>query len=210
MTSTEGYLTVLPGYLILPPAVLIGLWILCRREDRRWTILALLALAHVTAVVALTIFPIPIGGQDYYRGTRGMSDDNIVPFATILGQLGNLTWDHVRQLLGNMLALAPFGIYGPALWPALRGWRRLALAAAAFGCGIELVQYAGSLMEGFSYRITDVDDAIMNAAGAVLVYAAFRWATFRWAAFHRPEPAHQAARDRSDPTPRRPGAMPTP
>jgi hypothetical protein len=39
------------------------------------------------AVVALTIFPIPIGGQDFYRQTRGMSEDNIVPFATIVGQL---------------------------------------------------------------------------------------------------------------------------
>lgn len=174
MTSTEGYLTVLPGYLILPPAVLIGFWILRRRADREWTILALLALVHVTAVVALTIFPIPIAGQEYYRQTRGMSDHNIVPFATIVGQLGNLTPNNVRQFFGNMLALAPFGIYGPGLWPALRGWRRLALAAAAFGCAIELAQYAGSLMEGFSYRITDIDDAILNATGAILVYAAFR------------------------------------
>jgi glycopeptide antibiotics resistance protein len=174
MTSAEGYLTVLPGYLILPPAVLIGFWILRRRADSEWTILALLALIHVTAVVALTIFPIPIAGQEYYRQTRGMSDDNIVPFATIVGQLGNLTPNNVRQLFGNMLALAPFGIYGPGLWPALRDWRRLALAAAAFGCAIELAQYAGSLMEGFSYRITDIDDALMNATGAILVYTVFR------------------------------------
>jgi hypothetical protein len=40
---------------------------------------------------------------------------------------------------------------------------------------IELAQFAGSLMEGFSYRITDVDDAIMNASGPTAAFAVWRW-----------------------------------
>jgi glycopeptide antibiotics resistance protein len=46
--------------------------------------------------------------------------------------------------------------------------------AVAVGVGIELAQYAGSLLEGFSYRITDVDDAIMNATGAVAAFFVWR------------------------------------
>jgi glycopeptide antibiotics resistance protein len=173
MTFTDGYLVLLPGYLVLLPAAPIAAWILRRRAERRWTLLALLALTHVTLVVALTIFPIPIAGQDFYRQTRGMSDDNEVPFATIASQLQHLTWDTFRQLVGNALALAPLGIYGPGLWPALRDWRRFLVVAAAFGVGIELTQFAGSLMEGFTYRVTDIDDAIMNAAGAIAAF--FMW-----------------------------------
>ena len=136
--------------------------------------MALLALTHITLVVALTIFPIPIGGQDYYRQTRGMSEDNLVPFATIISQLQHLSPNTVRQLFGNVMALAPLGIYGPGLWPALRDWRRFVVVAVAFGVGIELAQYAGSLIEGFTYRVTDVDDAIMNATGAVAAFFVWR------------------------------------
>jgi len=158
--------------------------------------MALLALTHITLVVALTIFPIPVGGQEWYRQTRGMSEDNLVPFATIVGQVQHLSLNTLRQLIGNVAVLAPLGIYGPALWPALRDWRRFALVAVAFAVGIELTQYAGSLMEGFTYRVTDVDDAMLNATGAVLAF--FVWPrierthlTDRWL-----EPIPESASDR--------------
>jgi glycopeptide antibiotics resistance protein len=177
LTFTDGGLVLIPGFLVPLAAIPIAAWILRRRADERWTLLALLALAHVTAVVALTIFPIPIGGQDFYRQTRGMSQDNIVPFATIASQLVNPGLSSIRQLGGNVVALAPLGIYAPALWPALRDRRRFVFVAVAFAVGIELTQYAGSLIEGFTYRVTDVDDAIMNATGAIAAFAL--WPPFR-------------------------------
>jgi glycopeptide antibiotics resistance protein len=167
-------MTYIDGYVVLLPAIPIAAWILRRDSDRRWTVLALLALAHGTAVVALTLFPIPIAGQDFYRQTRGMSEDNLVPFATIVWQFQNLTWNTVRQLLGNVLLLTPLGVYGPGLWPGLTDWRRFLVLALAIGAAIELCQYAGSLMEGFTYRVTDIDDAIMNAAGAVAAFFVWR------------------------------------
>jgi glycopeptide antibiotics resistance protein len=106
-----------------------------------------------------------------------MSEDNIVPFATISAQLMHLSLSSIRQLVGNMLALVPLGIYAPELWPALRDWRKFVLVAIAFGVGIELTQYAGSLIEGFTYRVTDVDDAIMNASGAVIAF--LMWPVFK-------------------------------
>jgi glycopeptide antibiotics resistance protein len=198
LTFTDGGLTLIPGFLVPVAAVPFAVWILRRDADPRWTIMAMLALVHVTLVVALTIFPIPIGGQDFYRHTRGMSEDNVIPFATIGDQLQHLSLSNVRQLVGNVLALAPFGIYGPALRPALRDWRRFALAAAAFGIGIELTQYAGSLIEGFTYRVTDVDDAIMNATGALAAFLVWpRFAASKFAAnlASRMSDSADAARD---------------
>ena len=134
--------------------------------------MALLALVHVTLVVALTIFPIPIGGQDFYRQTRGMSQDNIVPFATIVEQL-------VKPGLNTSASSAATSWRSPRSASTARlSGRRCAGGAGSFsppwpsGRAIELTQYAGSLIEGFTYRVTDVDDAIMNATGAILVYAA--------------------------------------
>jgi glycopeptide antibiotics resistance protein len=175
VSFTDGYLVLIPGFFCVLPAIPVAVWILRRGADDRWTVFAMLALVHVTATVALTIFPIPIGGQDFYRQTRGMSGDNVVPFATIATQLQHLSLSTVRQLTGNVLALTPLGIYGPELWPALRDWRRFTIVAIAFGVGTELAQYAGSFIEGFSYRITDIDDAIMNATGAVAAFFVWRW-----------------------------------
>lgn len=174
MSFTDGYLILIPGVFVILPAIPVAIWIMRRGADDQWTPFAMLALVHVTVVVALAIFPIPIGGQEHYRQNPGMSGDNVVPFATIISQLQNPGLSSARQLGGNVLALAPLGIYGPELWPALRDWRRFVVLAVAVGVGIELAQYAGSLLEGFSYRITDVDDAIMNATGAVAAFFVWR------------------------------------
>lgn len=173
-TFTDGDLVLIPGLVALLPAAPLAAWIARRGRDRRWTLMALLALGHATAVVAMTVFPIPISGQEFYRQTRGMSGDNVIPFATIADQLANLSFSTIRQLSGNLLLLTPFGVYGPELWPRLRDPRRFLLVAMALGVGVELTQYAGSLIEGFSYRITDVDDAIMNAAGALAAWGLWR------------------------------------
>ena len=180
LTFSDGGLVLIPGFLVPIAALPLAVWILRREADPRWTIMALLALVHVTLVVALTIFPIPIGGQDFYRQTRGMSEDNIVPFSTIVSQLLHPGLSSIRQLGGNVVALAPLGVYAPALWPALRDRRRFVVVAVAFAVGIELTQYAGSLIEGFTYRVTDVDDAIMNATGAIAAFAL--WPPFRGSA----------------------------
>lgn len=183
MTITDGYLTSIPGYWLLVPA-LPGAWWLWRRGtgravDRRRTVFALIAFAHLTVVVALTIFPIPIAGQEYYRVTRGFTEDNWIPFNTIADQLLHLRLGTIRQLVGNAIVLMPLAVYAPELWPRLHDWRWFAAAALGFALAIELAQLAGSLIEGFTYRVTDVDDAIMNTAGAVAAFFVWRWAAAR-------------------------------
>jgi glycopeptide antibiotics resistance protein len=176
MLTTDGYLTLIPGYWFVVAALPVGWWIWRRPTGSRRKALELLAWLHLTVVIALTIFPIPIAGQDYYRITRGFSEDNFIPFATIAVQLHRVGLYSVKQLGGNVVLLAPFGVYGPMLWARLRDWRWFVVAAIAFGVSIELTQLAGSLLEGFTYRVTDVDDAMMNASGAVATFFVWRWA----------------------------------
>jgi len=171
-TFTEGNLILIPGIFVLIPAVPIAVLIWWRGSDRRRTWMVLLALLHFTLVVGLTIFPIPISGQDFYRDSRGLTGDNLIPLTTIIVDL--LHPSLTRQIVGNLLALAPLAVYGPALWPAMRDWRRFAVVAVAFSVGIELTQYAGSVIEGFTYRVTDIDDVILNALGAVAAFFVWR------------------------------------
>ena len=182
---TDGGLVLIPGFWALLPAIPIAALIWRRGTDRRRTLMLLLALIHIDLVIALTIFPIPIGGQDFYRHTRGLSEDNIVPFTTIFVQLiSSIPFQHrsliaslhaLMELVGNMVVLAPLAIYGPALWPSLRSWRRFVFVAIGFSVGIELTQLAGSLLEGFTYRVTDIDDVILNSSGGVAAFFIWQW-----------------------------------
>lgn len=76
----------------------------------------------------------------------------------------------MRQLGGNLLLFAPFTALLPAFWARCRSWG-VALAVGVGGSVfIEAVQLLLSLAVGHPYRSVDVDDVILNTAGAVLGY----------------------------------------
>lgn len=71
----------------------------------------------------------------------------------------------VRNAQGNFVLFLPFGILVPLVWPRMRFWRGLGVALAV-SIGIELVQYVSSAWG--SYRAADVNDVILNVAGAAV------------------------------------------
>jgi glycopeptide antibiotics resistance protein len=66
---------------------------------------------------------------------------------------------------GNVALFFPLGILIPLLWTRLR-FRHGVLIAIALSLGIEVVQYLSSAWG--SYRSADVNDVILNVAGACL------------------------------------------
>ncbi len=70
-----------------------------------------------------------------------------------------------KQLGGNILLGVPFGMLLPVLLPQARGLVRVAAVTAVVMTLVELIQ--GSLVTG---RAFDVDDVILNTAGALLGY----------------------------------------
>src|SRR6476661_10898815 len=70
----------------------------------------------------------------------------------------------VRNARGNFILFVPLGILLPLVWRRLRFWNGL-LAALAISVGIELTQY---LTRPWSNRLADVNDVILNVAGACL------------------------------------------
>ena len=76
-----------------------------------------------------------------------------------------------------MVTLVPFGFLLPFAAPHIAPWPRIAVAALAFPVAIELAQLAVSLLLGYSYRVTEVDDVLLNFAGVLLgftLYVALR------------------------------------
>jgi glycopeptide antibiotics resistance protein len=122
----------------------------------------LLLAAWLIGSLVLTLEPAhPLPGQ--------VVDDNLVPFQTLGIYLNNLgSWFWMRNLLGNLALLLPLGLLGPIALPALDRWWRIALLALLVSTAIELTQLL------VPDRSADIDDVIVNVAGALVGYAIIR------------------------------------
>lgn len=91
---------------------------------------------------------------------------NAIPLHTIAIYFANFDspfW--IRQFVGNLLLLLPVGLLGPIAFPLLNGWARVSLVAFALSVAIEVAQL------WIPNRMADVDDVLLNVAGALLGYA---------------------------------------
>ena len=120
-----------------------------------------------------TFFPLPTTVAALHAGAvahpGGGLHANLVPFSSI-GQLLALGWHWptIRLLAGNVLVFVPFGLLAPTACAGLGTWRRALLAALALSVSIELGQLVVSVLVGYSYRVTEIDDVILNVSGVLL------------------------------------------
>ena len=94
---------------------------------------------------------------------------NLVPFESIAAYL--LNFDSYNfdvwffNTFGNILVFLPLGIFLPVLFPRMRTAFRVIISAFSCSLAIELIQFVTWLGQ------FDVDDLILNAAGAYIGYA---------------------------------------
>jgi glycopeptide antibiotics resistance protein len=69
-----------------------------------------------------------------------------------------------KQIIGNSVMLLPMGIFIPLLFPKLSGFFPVFFICLLVSVCIELMQLITS------YRSTDIDDVILNTAGAIVGY----------------------------------------
>ncbi|KUK47180.1 MAG: Glycopeptide antibiotics resistance protein [Actinobacteria bacterium 66_15] len=138
------------------------------------TFLLLMFVSYVGAVVAVTLFPLPIDPRLIADETRdAFLSNNFIPFATI----GNAFCDGPEyfwlQVLGNVALLAPLGFLLPSVWAKARRCRNSLLVILASALGVEALQYVISAILGYTYRQVDVDDVMMNVVGGALGYLGY-------------------------------------
>ncbi|MGW0706275.1 VanZ family protein [Streptomyces sp. NPDC002643] len=138
------------------------------------------AMVAFGAVLAgLTLQPSP--------ASEALTHSNLRPGASL-----ELYWHHpsardaLKQIGGNVLLGVPFGILLPVLAPGARGWLRVPGLTALMMLFVELVQ--GALVTG---RAFDIDDVILNTAGALIGYLLLGRLLGR--AVHVPAPAAKPA-----------------
>jgi glycopeptide antibiotics resistance protein len=127
----------------------------------------IVAFAYLIGILALTLLPV-FGANEFHPVTI-----HLTPFHTIgIALREGVASREFALVVANLAMLVPLGVLVPRLGrPSASG---VLIAAVVFSCAIELSQLAISIFLGHGYRTADVDDVILNVAGALLGYVAFR------------------------------------
>ncbi|MFJ5799475.1 VanZ family protein [Streptomyces decoyicus] len=130
--------------------------------------LAVRILLLVLAFAAMVAFAVALARVTLTPSAASvpLTHPNLRPGDSIRSYLGQPHLaDTVKQLGGNVVLGMPFGVLLPVLLPKARGLLRVGVATALVMLLVELVQ--GALITG---RAFDIDDVILNCAGALIGY----------------------------------------
>ncbi|WP_176546479.1 VanZ family protein [Bacillus wiedmannii] len=145
-------------------------------------LISFLFVIYIGMVVAITLFPIPIGFSTGIENIR--LSINIIPFASIIKDIGKIgiAYDGdvlfmigliVRNVGGNILLLMPLGFLAPIIWDKFKKIKNTILLGLAISISIELLQLIESLFSSW-IRITDIDDVICNVIGSIVGYFIYK------------------------------------
>jgi glycopeptide antibiotics resistance protein len=138
--------------------------------NRAWALFG----AYLIVLLTLTFFPF-----DGFHGTDPV-DLRLQVFRTIHFALKKgLGSREFTVLIGNLAAFVPLGLLLPQMIRR-RSLLLVVLAGLALSVAIEAGQLAVSIALGFAYRTADIDDVIVNVAGAVLGYVIYIAVTTIW------------------------------
>jgi glycopeptide antibiotics resistance protein len=169
----------LTGIVVFPLAVAFAVLVARRavRDGQPAFVVAMrvLLVLYLGWVAGATLFPLPVRSVVAELAAAGAGVTvQLAPLASIRDVLLHGTpFAQAWVLGGNVLTLAPLGFLLPFAAPRSATWPRMAVVALVFPLAIELSQLAVSLVLGYSYRVTEVDDVLLNFAGVLLGYAVF-------------------------------------
>ncbi|MFF1510357.1 VanZ family protein [Streptomyces sp. NPDC058326] len=128
------------------------------------------ALVALVALAGMVVFAIALARLTLNTSPASapLTHNNLTPGSSIRAYLQQPGFvETVKQLGGNVALGVPFGILLPLLSRRTRGLLRVSLLTVVTMLVVELIQ--GALITG---RAFDVDDVLLNTAGALLGYLA--------------------------------------
>lgn len=158
--------------LALVCAVPWGVTRLVRRAPARRAALEAFFVGYMAVLLYVVFLPLPMRAGDTGSAWGFV---NLVPARTVVGIARDFPGLVVQQLLGNVVLFVPLGFLLPMLSTRCRRAAITAAVGLSVSVGIELVQLA-LLLTLAARRSVDVDDVVLNVAGACLGYLAWRGA----------------------------------
>lgn len=130
---------------------------------------------YIITLIQLTLFDSDYGrsGLNIFDWSKEnlevyLENDNLIPFKTISLYISRQDRVAIINLLGNLIAFAPMGIFLPLLFKKQNKLKKFILTNIAIILAIESLQFL-SLSGHF-----DIDDLILNLLGALIIYGLFK------------------------------------
>lgn len=152
--------------------LLLVVLLILHRRGHSWAFLLLFSAfwLYLTFLISVAFFPIPPREDSLRRSFRQtMKWIQWAPFGYLNNPRMSLRLIYA-EIIGNIEATLPFGIFLPWLWPRLR--KAMPWLIWLPGLGIEMGQFLLSLIFG-PYRTVDTSDVILNAIGVASGYWLF-------------------------------------
>ena len=168
-------------------AVTVPCWLVFR-VLRRWRrgqpislsreVLLLVSVLYISGLIAVTLSP-NRSSRLISQGRGGIdlrpSAASLICSSSSLPETSTARGFCMHNARGNFALFFPLGILLPLVWRRLR-FRQGILIAIALSLGIETAQYLSSAWG--SYRAADINDSILNVAGAglgLVLMSILRW-----------------------------------
>jgi glycopeptide antibiotics resistance protein len=125
---------------------------------------------YLVCIFTVTVVPVPITARDIPEN-KVM---NFIPvvhtakvfFTTLSPERRFMRWHVIENIVGNVLLFMPLGMFLPFIVRKMNSVGGIALAGFALSYCIESVQLVSRIFG--NYRTVDIDDIILNTAGAVI------------------------------------------
>lgn len=164
-------------YIIsVPIYILFIIFLIWKKVNIKKLIISSLFYFYIIALIAVTLFPIPTQWLSEIAKYK-WENNNFIPFLSILDILYNNNLDifiKIKQIVGNIVLFVPMWFFIPLIWKVENNFKKALLIAFSCSFSIELLQYIISLLLWFSYKVTDIDDILLNTWGFVLWFFLYR------------------------------------
>jgi glycopeptide antibiotics resistance protein len=164
------YIISIPIYILF---VVIIIW---KKISIAKIILYTLFYFYIISIIAVTIFPIPIQGLKeiwiYWHW-----NNNFIPLKSITDILTNDSLSFmikIKQIIWNIVLFIPMWLFIPLIWKSKDQFIKALPIGIIWTFCIELIQYLISLLLGFSYKITDIDDILLNTSGFIIGFLLYK------------------------------------
>ncbi len=135
---------------------------------------------YIISLLAVTLFPIPIKWLNeiwnYNKDTN-----NYIPFMSIIDIMSNKQLDitiKIKQIIWNIVLFIPMWFFVPLVWENKKYFKKTLLIVVLSTIWIELTQLFISFLIWFNYKITDLDDILLNSLWGIIGYFLYRM--FQW------------------------------
>lgn len=131
---------------------------------------------YIISLLAVTLFPIPIAWlkeiSKYVTDTN-----NFIPLNSILDIILNKNLPLIvkfKQVIWNIIIFIPLWFLVPFIWKNKNNFKQALFIWVLWTILIETTQFIISIILGFNYKVTDIDDIILNTLGFIIWFYIFR------------------------------------